>query len=338
MKLASLKNGQRDGQLVVVSRDLSRCMAVPAIVATMQQALDHWSVAAPQLSEVYQALNSGSVQGEQAFDQAQCESPLPRAYQWADGSAYVNHVELVRRARNSEMPPSFWTDPLMYQGGSDDFIGPRDQIEVVSEDYGIDFEGEVAVITDDVPMAISAEEARHKIRLVMLVNDVSLRGLIPNELAKGFGFFQSKPASAFSPVAVTPDELGSDWQDAKLHLPLVSHLNGKLFGKPNAGVDMTFDFGQLVAHAAKTRNLGAGAVIGSGTVSNKQGTDYGTSIDEGGLGYSCIAEIRMIETIRDGAPETSFMKFGDSIRIEMLDKAGQSIFGAIEQKVVKYGA
>lgn len=338
MKLASLKNGQRDGQLVVVSRDLSRCITVPAIAATMQQALDHWSVAAPQLSEVYQALNTGSVQGEQTFEQAQCESPLPRAYQWADGSAYVNHVELVRRARNSEMPPSFWTDPLMYQGGSDDFIGPRDQIEVVSEDYGIDFEGEVAVITDDVPMAISAEDARHKIRLVMLVNDVSLRGLIPNELAKGFGFFQSKPASAFSPVAVTPDELGSDWQDAKLHLPLVSHLNGKLFGKPNAGVDMTFDFGQLVAHAAKTRNLGAGAVIGSGTVSNKQGTDYGTSIDEGGLGYSCIAEIRMIETIRDGAPKTCFMKFGDSIRIEMLDKAGQSIFGAIEQKVVKYGA
>lgn len=338
MKLASLKNGQRDGQLVVVSRDLSRCIAVSHIAATMQQALDHWSVAAPQLSEVYQALNSASVQGEQPFDQAQCESPLPRAYQWADGSAYVNHVELVRRARNSEMPPSFWTDPLMYQGGSDDFIGPRDQIEVVSEDYGIDFEGEVAVITDDVPMAISAEEARHKIRLVMLVNDVSLRGLIPNELAKGFGFFQSKPASAFSPVAVTPDELGSDWQDAKLHLPLVSHLNGKLFGKPNAGVDMTFDFGQLVAHAAKTRNLGAGAVIGSGTVSNKQGTDYGTSIDEGGLGYSCIAEIRMIETIRDGAAKTSFMKFGDSIRIEMLDKAGQSIFGAINQKVVKYGA
>jgi fumarylacetoacetate (FAA) hydrolase len=338
MKLASLKNGQRDGQLVVVSRDLSRCISVPAIAVTMQQALDHWSVTAPQLAEVYQALNSGTVHGEQAFDQAQCESPLPRAYQWADGSAYVNHVELVRRARNSEMPPSFWTDPLMYQGGSDDFIGPRDAIEVVSEDYGIDFEGEVAVITDDVPMAISAEEARHKIRLVMLVNDVSLRGLIPNELAKGFGFFQSKPASAFSPVAVTPDELGADWQDAKLHLPLVSHLNGKLFGQPNAGVDMTFDFGQLVAHAAKTRNLGAGAVIGSGTVSNKQGTDYGTSIDEGGLGYSCIAEIRMIETIRDGAAKTSFMKFGDSIRIEMLDKAGQSIFGAIEQKVVKYGA
>jgi fumarylacetoacetate (FAA) hydrolase len=337
MKLASLKNGRRDGQLVVVSRDLSRCVAVPAIAATMQQALDNWAETAPQLSQVYQALNAGAVQAEQAFDQTQCESPLPRAYQWADGSAYVNHVELVRRARNSEMPPSFWTDPLMYQGGSDDFIGPRDPIEVVSEDYGIDFEGEVAVITDDVPMAISAEQARDKIRLVMLVNDVSLRGLIPNELAKGFGFFQSKPASAFSPVAVTPDELGADWQDAKLHLPLISHLNGQLFGKPNAGVDMTFDFGQLIAHAAKTRNLGAGAVIGSGTVSNKQGTDYGTSVDEGGVGYSCIAEIRMIETIRDGAAKTSFMKFGDRIRLEMLDKNGHSIFGAIEQQVVKYG-
>ncbi len=261
---------------------------------------------------------------------------MPRAYRWADGSAYVNHVELVRRARNSEMPPSFWTDPLMYQGGSDDFIGPRDNIDVVSEDYGIDFEGEVAVITGDVAMASTPEQARRQIRLVMLVNDVSLRGLIPNELAKGFGFFQSKPASAFSPVAVTPEELGSHWQEAKLHLPLVSHLNGKLFGKPNAGVDMTFDFGQLVAHAAKTRNLGAGAIIGSGTVSNKQGTDYGTSIDEGGLGYSCIAEVRMIETIRDGAPKTSFMQFGDRVRIEVLDEQGQSIFGAIDQQVVQY--
>ncbi|WP_430455259.1 fumarylacetoacetate hydrolase family protein [Rheinheimera sp.] len=336
MKLASLKNSSRDGQLVVVSRDLTKAVAVAHIAGTMQYALDHWSVVAPQLAEVYQGLNHGTVQGEFAFDQTACESPLPRAYQWADGSAYVNHVELVRRARNSEMPPSFWTDPLMYQGGSDDFIGPRDQIDVVSEDYGIDFEGEVAVITGDVAMASTPEQARQQIRLVMLVNDVSLRGLIPNELAKGFGFFQSKPASAFSPVAVTPEELGTDWQDAKLHLPLVSHLNGKLFGKPNAGVDMTFDFGQLVAHAAKTRNLGAGAIIGSGTVSNKQGTDYGTSIDEGGLGYSCIAEVRMIETIRDGAPKTSFMKFGDRIRLEVLDGQGQSIFGAIDQQVVQY--
>lgn len=336
MKLASLKNGSRDGQLVVVSRDLKKAVAVPHIAATMQYALDHWSSLAPALSEVYQGLNQGSVQAEFVFDEAACESPLPRAYQWADGSAYVNHVELVRRARNSEMPPSFWTDPLMYQGGSDDFIGPRDVIEVVSEDYGIDFEGEVAVITGDVAMASTPEQAASHIRLVMLVNDVSLRGLIPNELAKGFGFFQSKPASAFSPVAVTPDELGQHWQDAKLHLPLVSHLNGKLFGKPNAGVDMTFNFGELVAHAAKTRNLGAGAVIGSGTVSNKQGTDYGTSIEEGGLGYSCIAEVRMIETIRDGKPTTGFMKFGDRIRIEVLDDQGQSIFGAIDQQVVAY--
>ena len=338
MKLASLKNGSRDGQLVVVSRDLTRCVAVPSIAVTMQQLLDNWADLSAQLSEVYQALNAGSVAGEMTFDQAQCESPLPRAFQWADGSAYVNHVELVRKARNAEMPPSFWTDPLMYQGGSDDFIGPRDNIDVVSEDYGIDFEGEVAVITDDVPMACTAEQARNKIRLLMLVNDVSLRGLIPNELAKGFGFFQSKPASAFSPVAVTPDELGNKWHDGRVHLPLLSTYNGKLFGKPNAGIDMTFDFGQLVAHAAKTRNLGAGAVIGSGTVSNKQGTDHGTSVDEGGVGYSCIAEIRMIETIRDGKPSTSFMKFGDTIRMEMLDEQGCSVFGAIEQQVVQYKA
>ncbi|WP_166837909.1 fumarylacetoacetate hydrolase family protein [Rheinheimera pleomorphica] len=336
MKLASLKNGSRDGLLVVVSRDLSRCVAVPTVAATMQQLLDNWVQLSVKLEEVYQALNSGKVDGEMAFDQVQCESPLPRAYQWADGSAYVNHVELVRKARNAEMPPSFWTDPLMYQGGSDDFIGPRDNVEVVSEDYGIDFEGEVAVITDDVAMACSADEARSKIRLLMLVNDVSLRGLIPNELAKGFGFFQSKPASAFSPVAVTPDELGDKWQGGRVHLPLLSTYNGKLFGKPNAGVDMTFDFGQLVAHAAKTRNLGAGAIIGSGTVSNKQGTDHGTSVEEGGVGYSCIAEIRMIETIRDGKPSTSFMKFGDTIRMEMLDEQGNSIFGAIDQQVVKY--
>ncbi|MDP2713943.1 fumarylacetoacetate hydrolase family protein [Rheinheimera sp.] len=338
MKLASLKNGSRDGLLVVVSRDLSRCVAVPAVAATMQQLLDSWVQLSPKLEQVYQALNSGSVDGEMAFDEGQCESPLPRAYQWADGSAYVNHVELVRKARNAEMPPSFWTDPLMYQGGSDDFIGPRDNVEVVSEDYGIDFEGEVAVITDDVAMACSADEARSKIRLLMLVNDVSLRGLIPNELAKGFGFFQSKPSSAFSPVAVTPDELGDNWRDGRVHLPLLSTYNGKLFGKPNAGIDMTFDFGQLVAHAAKTRNLGAGAVIGSGTVSNKQGTEYGTAVDEGGVGYSCIAEIRMIETIRDGKPSTAFMKFGDTIRMEMLDTQGNSIFGAIDQQVVQYKA
>jgi fumarylacetoacetate (FAA) hydrolase len=336
MKLASLKNGSRDGLLVVVSRDLSRCVAVPSVATTMQQLLDNWSALSDKLEAVYQALNSGKVDGEMAFDQSQAESPLPRAFQWADGSAYVNHVELVRRARNAEMPPSFWTDPLMYQGGSDDFIGPRDNIDVLSEDYGIDFEGEVAVITDDVTMACSAEDARSKIRLIMLVNDVSLRALIPNELAKGFGFFQSKPASAFSPVAVTPDELADKWHDGRVHLPLLSTYNGTLFGKPNAGVDMTFDFGQLVAHAAKTRNLGAGAIIGSGTVSNKQGTDHGTSVAEGGVGYSCIAEIRMIETIRDGKPATSFMKFGDTIRMEMLDEQGNTVFGAIEQQVVQY--
>lgn len=336
MKLASLKNGSRDGLLVVVSRDLARCVAVPDVATTMQQLLDNWQTLAPKAEQAYQALNNGQVDGEQVFDVKACESPLPRAYQWADGSAYVNHVELVRRARNAEMPPSFWTDPLMYQGGSDDFIGPCDDIEVVSEDYGIDFEGEVAVVTDDVAMACSADHARDKIRLIMLVNDVSLRGLIPNELAKGFGFFQSKPSSGFSPVAVTPDELGDKWADGRVHLPLLSTYNGQLFGKPNAGVDMTFDFGQLVAHAAKTRNLGAGAIIGSGTVSNKQGTDFGTSVTEGGVGYSCIAEIRMIETIRDGKPSTAFMRFGDTIKLEMLDDQGNSIFGAIEQKVVKY--
>lgn len=336
MKLATLKNQTRDGQLVVVSRDLSRCIAIPHIAVTMQQLLDHWSSLAPKAAEMYQALNAGTVPGEQPFVQADCESPLPRAYQWADGSAYVNHVELVRKARNAEMPETFWTDPLMYQGGSDDFIGPRDPIAAVSEQHGIDFEGEVAVVTDDVPMGISAEQALSRIRLLMLVNDVSLRGLIPNELAKGFGFFQSKPASSFSPVAVTPDELGKYWQDGRLHLPLLSHYNGIAFGKPNAGLDMTFHFGELVAHAAKTRNLGAGAIIGSGTVSNKQGTAYGTSIEEGGVGYSCIAEIRMIETIRDGKPSTNFMRFGDSIRLEMLDEQGQSIFGAIDQQVVEY--
>lgn len=335
MKLASLRGG-RDGRLVIVSRDLTTCVSATDIAPTLQAALDDWNALAPKLAERYDALNAGSAQGAEPFDPAACESPLPRAYQWADGSAYVNHVELVRKARGAEMPDSFWVDPLMYQGGSDAFLGPREDIVMGDEAWGIDFEGEVAVITDDVPMGASAAQAADKIRLVMLVNDVSLRGLIPAELGKGFGFFQSKPSSAFSPVAVTPDELGETWQDNKVHLPLVSHLNGKKFGEPNAGVDMTFDFGTLVAHAAKTRPLGAGAIIGSGTVSNKQGTDHGTSIDEGGLGYACIAEVRMIETIRDGKPSTGFMKFGDTIRIEMFDAAGQSVFGAIDQTVVKY--
>lgn len=336
MKLATLKNGRRDGLLVVVNKTLTKCVAVPEIAATLQEALDDWSRYEPQLQEVYTALNAGELVQELPFDQNQCESPLPRAYQWADGSAYVNHVELVRKARGAEMPPSFWTDPLMYQGGSDAFLGPKDDIPVISEEFGIDFEGEVAVVTGDVPMGVSDSEASDSIRLIMLVNDVSLRGLIPNELAKGFGFFQSKPSSAFSPVAVTPDELGDAWDGGKVNLPLLSTYNSQAFGCPNAGTDMTFEFPQLVAHAAKTRPLSAGAIIGSGTVSNKQGTEFGTAITEGGVGYSCIAEVRMIETIRDGQPSTNFMRFGDTIKMEMLDSEGQSIFGAIEQQVVKY--
>lgn len=336
MKLATLKNDHRDGLLVVVNKSLTHCVAVPEIAQTMQQALDDWDRVEPQLKEVYVALNSGELTNEMTFAAAQCESPLPRAYQWADGSAYVNHVELVRKARGAEMPPSFWTDPLMYQGGSDAFIGPCDDIPVVDEAWGIDFEGEVAVVTGDVPMGVSAEQAADSIKLVMLVNDVSLRGLIPNELAKGFGFFQSKPSSVFSPVAVTPDELGTDWDGGKVNLPLLSFYNNEPFGCPNAGVDMTFEFPQLIAHAAKSRPLSAGAIIGSGTVSNKQGTEYGTSIAEGGVGYSCIAEVRMIETIRDGSPSTGFMQFGDRIKMEMLDEQGNSIFGAIDQRVVKY--
>ncbi|MDH3806141.1 MAG: fumarylacetoacetate hydrolase family protein, partial [Gammaproteobacteria bacterium] len=265
-----------------------------------------------------------------------CASPLPRAYQWADGSAYVNHVELVRKARGAEIPESFWTDPLMYQGGSDSFLGPRDDIPAGDEAWGIDFEAEVAVVTGDVPMAVSAADAGEYIRLIMIVNDVSLRGLIPGELAKGFGFFQSKPSSAFAPVAVTPDELGAAWSDNKVHLPLLSTLNGEPFGKPEAGVDMTFDFGQLIAHAAKTRPLIAGTIIGSGTVSNKLDGGPGKPVAEGGVGYSCIAEIRMIETIDSGAPQTAFMKFGDRVRIEMNDANGDSIFGVIEQTVLHH--
>ena len=330
MKLATLNNNTRDGQLVVVSRDLSRCRAVPAIAATMQAAMDNWETAESQLRAVYAELNAGTGES-QAFDQATCLSPFPRAYQWADGSAYINHVELVRKARNSEVPDSFYTDPLMYQGGGDDFITPRDKI-VASKDWGIDFEAEVVVVTGDVKMQATPEEAAKQIRLVMLVNDVSLRGLIPAELAKGFGFFQSKPASAFSPVAVTPDELGDAWKDSKVHLPLVVHLNDKLFGKPNAGVDMTFNFGQLVAHVTKTRNMGAGAIIGSGTVSNKQGDLWGSSVDHGGVGYCCLAEVRMYETI-EGKPVTPFMDHGDKVRIEMFDAQGNNIFGTIENVV-----
>jgi len=326
MKLATIKNNTRDGQLVVVSRDLTTAVKVADIALTLQQALDNWAELAPKLDSVYQALNAGNVADTFAFEQAQCESPLPRAYQWADGSAYVNHVELVRKARNAQMPETFWTDPLMYQGGSDSFIGPRDNILVASEEYGIDFESEVAVITDDVPMGASPAETASHIKLLMLVNDVSLRNLIPGELAKGFGFFGSKPSSAFSPVAITPDELGDEWDGTKVHLPLTTHLNDELFGEPNCGVDMTFDFPTIVAHAAKTRPLGAGCIVGSGTISN-----YDRS-----AGSSCLAEKRMLEIIADGKPSTSFMQFGNTVRIEMFDKSGESIFGAINQQVVEY--
>ncbi|MFN3987230.1 MAG: fumarylacetoacetate hydrolase family protein [Rhodocyclaceae bacterium] len=336
MKLATLKQGGRDGTLVVVSRDLSRCRAVPAIARTLQAALDDWAGCEPQLRQVYEAVNSGAVETE-AFDQGACHSPLPRAYQWADGSAYLNHVELVRKARNAEVPASFYSDPLMYQGGSDSFIGPRDAV-VADEEWGIDFEAEVTVVTGDVPMGATPAEAARAIRLVMLVNDVSLRNLIPNELAKGFGFFQSKPASAFSPVAVTPDELGEAWHDAKLHLPLVVHLNDALFGRPNAGVDMSFDFGQLVAHVARTRELEAGSIVGSGTVSNKQGNLWGSSIANGGVGYCCLAELRTYETIEQGKPSTPFMRSGDTVRIEMFDAAGRSIFGTIQNTVAALAA
>lgn len=335
MKLATLKNGSRDGQLVVVSRDLTRYTDASFLVPTLQAALDNWARVAPHLEAMAEGLEHGAVPSLR-FHEHDAESPLPRAYQWADGSAYVNHVELVRKARKAEMPESFWTDPLMYQGGSDSFLGPRDAILMADEAYGIDMEGEVAVIVDDVPMGATPDEAREAIRLVMLVNDVSLRNLIPDELAKGFGFFQSKPSSAFSPVAVSPDELGDAWDGGKLHLPLLVELSGRPFGKANAGIDMTFDFPALIAHAAKTRPLSAGAIIGSGTVSNKLDGGAGKPVGEGGAGYSCIAEIRMIETIETGAPKTPFMKFGDTVRIEMKDKSGHSIFGAIEQTVEKY--
>ncbi|ATQ75604.1 fumarylacetoacetate hydrolase [Massilia violaceinigra] len=323
MKLATLKDGSRDGQLAVVSRDLKTAHLADGIAPTLQAALDDWAFISPQLSDMYQMLNSGRTSRSFDFDPAKCMAPLPRAFQWADGSAYVNHVELVRKARNADMPASFWEDPLMYQGGSDDFLGPTDEIVLAHEEWGIDFEAEVAVITGDVPMGSTPDQAFQQIRLLMLVNDVSLRNLIPAELAKGFGFLQSKPASSFSPVAVTPDELGDHWQDAKVHLPLRSTWNGKLVGQPHAGVDMVFNFAQLLAHLCKTRNARAGTIIGSGTVSNKDAK----------RGYSCIAEKRALEMIDDGVASTPFMLFGDTIRIEMLDGAGKSIFGAIDQTV-----
>lgn len=328
MKLATLNNGKRDGALVVVSRDLSRAVRVPSIAPTLQSALDEWAETEPKLASIYQTLNDGTCVDAFPFDESACLSPLPRAYQWADGSAYVNHVELVRKARGAEMPESFWHDPLIYQGGSDCFLAPRGPIVMGSEAWGIDFESEVAIITDDVPMGTSPEAAAAHVKLLMLVNDVSLRNLIPGELAKGFGFFQSKPSSAFSPVAITPDELGSDWQEGKVHLPLETHLNGALFGAPNAGVDMTFNFFELIAHAAKTRPLGAGCIIGSGTVSN-----YDRS-----AGSSCLAERRMLEIIESGQATTPFLCFGDTVSIAMQDRNGMSLFGTILQKVTQQDA
>ncbi|MCU0761151.1 MAG: fumarylacetoacetate hydrolase family protein [Steroidobacteraceae bacterium] len=330
MKLASLKGG-RDGRLVVVSRDLQRMLPAGAVAATLQAALDRWDECRPALEALAHRLEAG--EGER-FDEAACAAPLPRAFQWADGSAYVNHVALVRRARGAELPPSFWTDPLMYQGGSDSLLGPRDPILMDDEAWGIDFEAEVAVITGDVPQGADATRAAREIRLLMLVNDVSLRELIPGELAKGFGFFQSKPSSAFSPVAVTPDELGNAWDGGRLRGALEVQRNGELFGRADAAVDMTFPFPALLAHAARTRPLAAGTIIGSGTVSNRDADGGpGRPVAEGGLGYSCIAEQRTVETLRHGAPRTSFLRFGETVRIEMRDAAGLSMFGAIEQQV-----
>jgi fumarylacetoacetate (FAA) hydrolase len=326
MKLASLKTGGRDGSLIVVSRNLEHYVSAADISPTLQIALDDWQQTAPRLNALYEQLNQGACSGIHDLDVKALAAPLPRAFEFVDGSAYLPHVERVRRARGAEVPESFYVDPLMYQATSAGFLGPRDSVPVVSEEYGIDFESEIIVITDDVPMAVTPESAESHIQLVGLINDVSLRNLIPGELAKGFGFLQSKPRSALSPVLVTPDELGDKWQDSKLSLALHSTLNGAFFGKPEAGVDMQFNFSQLLAHAAKTRPLTAGTIVGSGTIAN----------EDTGKGASCLAEIRMLEIIADGKPSTSFMKFGDTIRVEMFDVAGDSIFGAIEQKIVRY--
>jgi fumarylacetoacetate (FAA) hydrolase len=330
MKLGSLKEGGRDGTLVVVSKDLSRAVRVPGIAPTLQRALEDWSNAAPRLNGVYEALEgsaAGTINGEPVFavDFTAFASPLPRAYEFVDGSAYLPHVARVRKARGAEVPESFYTDPLMYQAVSAGFYGPRDPVLVADEAYGIDLEAEVVIVTDDVPQGATPAEAAGHIQLIGLVNDVSLRNLIPGELAKGFGFLQSKPRSALSPVFVTPDELGEAWQGNKLHRPLLTHINGKWFGAPEAGVDMQFDFSQLVAHAARTRPLSAGTIVGSGTVAN----------EDTSLGASCFAEQRTVEALRDGKPSTPFMSFGDTVRIEMLDAAGASIFGAIEQRIAK---
>ena len=325
MKLATLKNGTRDGALAVVSRDLSRAVTVPGIAATLQAALDNWWDTEPQLKAVYKRLNAGELADAIPFSPQAAASPLPRAYHWVDGSAYLVHVELVRKARGAEVPESFYSDPLVYQGGSDDFLGPMDQIPLPAADMGLDLEAEVAVITNDVPLGTSPEAAEKHIKLVMLVNDVTLRNLIPAELAKGFGFYVGKPSTAFSPVAVTPDELGDAWDGGKVSLPLLSFVNGQQLGKPNAGQDLTFDFRQLIGHVTKTRKLGAGTIIGSGTVANRNYAEVGSS---------CLAEKRTIETLANGKPTTPFLTYGDTVRIEMRDAKGGSIFGAIEQKVV----
>jgi fumarylacetoacetate (FAA) hydrolase len=326
MKLATLRRGGRDGRLAVVSRDLTRCQLVPGIAPTLQAALDDWRDVAPKLLERAAALERDPA-GALPFDPAECAAPLPRAFHWVDGSAYVNHVELVRKARGAEMPASFWTDPLVYQGGSDDLLGARDDVPFGDEAWGIDLEAEVAVITDDVPMGTSLEQAANHIQLIALVNDWSLRALIPGELAKGFGFYQSKPATSFSPVVVTPDELGEAWRDSRVHRPLISRINGQDFGSPDAGVDMTFNFAQLIAHVTRTRRLGAGAIVGSGTVSN-----YDRS-----RGSSCLAEKRTLEQLEHGAPRTPFLKFGDRVSIEMRDARGVSLFGALDNRVVRAG-
>ena len=323
MKLGSLKEGGRDGTLIVVSRDLARAVRAKGIATTMQAALEDWSNLAPRLSALSESLNAGDADGVFDLDFNALAAPLPRAYEFVDGSAYLPHVERVRRARGAEVPESFYTDPLMYQATSASFYGPRDAVRVFSEDYGIDLEAELVVITDDVPMAVTPAQAAEHIQLIGLVNDVSLRNLIPGELNKGFGFLQSKPRSALSPVFVTPDELGEAWRDNKVHLPLLTHINGEWFGAPEAGVDMQFDFSQLVAHAAKTRPLSAGTIVGSGTIAN----------EDTSKGASCFAEQRTVETLRDGKPSTPFMKFGDVVRIEMLDSDGRHIFGAIEQRI-----
>ncbi|MGY0557925.1 fumarylacetoacetate hydrolase family protein [Lysobacter sp. A421] len=326
MKLGSLKEGGRDGTLVVVSRDLKHAVRATGIADTLQRALEDWSNIAPRLSALSEALNAGNAEAAFELDTAQLAAPMPRAYEFVDGSAYLPHVERVRRARGAEVPESFYTDPLMYQGVSAGFLGPRDPVRVPSEEHGIDLEAELVVVTDDVPMAVTPEQAAGHIQLIGLINDVSLRNLIPGELAKGFGFLQSKPRSTLSPVLVTPDELGDNWRDSKLHLPMLTHVNGKWFGAPLAGVDMQFNFGELVAHAARTRPLCAGAIVGSGTIAN----------EDTSLGASCFAELRTVETLRDGKPTTPFMSFGDTVRIEMLDANGDSIFGAIDQRIERY--